>query len=127
MAFGAGKTRGRLGRVEGKRQRGTVPCRHAFSFDLPTPTRNQDYFANCTKQALEGKEVKDLLSNVGSGGGAAAPASGGAAGGATAAAEETKEEAKEEGTYHHHEISDEFAAVLPCRTSRESHANPCYR
>ena len=49
-------------------------------------------------QALEGKDVKDLLLNVGSGGGAAAaPAAGGAAGG-EAAAEETKEEEKEEGT-----------------------------
>ncbi|KAF3903811.1 hypothetical protein AA313_de0204782 [Arthrobotrys entomopaga] len=48
-------------------------------------------------KALEGKDVKDLLLNVGSGGGAAA--AGGApaaAGGAAAAAEETKEEAKEE-------------------------------
>merc|ERR1712169_144085 len=47
-------------------------------------------------KALEGKDVKDLLLNVGSGGGAAAaPAAGGAAGG-EAAAEETKEEEKEE-------------------------------
>ncbi|KAK0107109.1 60S acidic ribosomal protein P1 [Cadophora gregata] len=47
-------------------------------------------------KALEGKDVKDLLLNVGSGGGAAAaPAAGGAAGG-PAAAEETKEEEKEE-------------------------------
>ncbi|KAM0333367.1 hypothetical protein ACHAQA_002028 [Verticillium albo-atrum] len=46
-------------------------------------------------KALEGKDVKDLLSNVGSGGGAAAaPAAGGAAAGG--AAEEAKEEAKEE-------------------------------
>ncbi|KAH8671041.1 60s acidic ribosomal protein-domain-containing protein [Xylariales sp. PMI_506] len=52
-------------------------------------------------KALEGKDVKDLLSNVGSGGGAAA--AGGAAGGAAAggaaaeeAAEEEKEEEKEE-------------------------------
>ena len=44
-------------------------------------------------QALEGKDVKDLLSNVGSGGGAAAPAAGGAA---DAPAEEAKEEEKEE-------------------------------
>merc|ERR1712098_990409 len=43
-------------------------------------------------KALEGKDVKDLLLNVGSGG---APAAGGAAGG-EAAAEETKEEEKEE-------------------------------
>ena len=49
-------------------------------------------------QALEGKDVKDLLLNVGSGGGAAAaPTAGGAASGA-AAVEETKEEEKEEGT-----------------------------
>lgn len=47
-------------------------------------------------QALEGKDVKDLLSNVGSGGGAAAPAAGGAAA-AGGEAEEAKEEAKEEG------------------------------
>lgn len=48
-------------------------------------------------QALEGKDVKDLLLNVGSGGGAAAaPAAGGAASG-DAAAEAPKEEEKEEG------------------------------
>ncbi|WYZ41339.1 hypothetical protein EsH8_V_000234 [Colletotrichum jinshuiense] len=50
-------------------------------------------------KALEGKDVKDLLSNVGSGGGAAAPAAGGAAAGGAAteaAAEEPKEEEKEE-------------------------------
>jgi len=51
-------------------------------------------------KALEGKDVKDLLVNVGSGGGAA-PAAGGAApaaGGASdaPAAEEKKEEEKEE-------------------------------
>ena len=46
-------------------------------------------------KALEGKDVKDLLSNVGSGGGAAgAPAAAGAAAGgdAPAAAEEKKKE-----------------------------------
>jgi large subunit ribosomal protein LP1 len=53
-------------------------------------------------QALEGKDVKDLLLNVGSGGGAAAPAAGGAGGaaaGGAAAAEEpdAEEEKKEEG------------------------------
>jgi large subunit ribosomal protein LP1 len=50
-------------------------------------------------KALEGKDVKDLLMNVGSGGGAAAaPAAGGAAAGGAAAAEEApKEEEKEEG------------------------------
>ncbi|KAI5858192.1 60s acidic ribosomal protein-domain-containing protein [Durotheca rogersii] len=48
-------------------------------------------------KALEGKDVKDLLSNVGSGGGAAAAAAGpAAAGGAGAAAEEAKEEEKKE-------------------------------
>ncbi|KID76079.1 ribosomal protein P1 [Metarhizium brunneum] len=50
-------------------------------------------------KALEGKDVKDLLVNVGSGGGAAAPAAGGAAaagGDAAAPAEEEKAEEKEE-------------------------------
>jgi hypothetical protein len=48
---------------------------------------------------LEGKDVKDLLLNVGSGGGAAAPAAGGAAaGGDAGGAEAAKEEEKEEGT-----------------------------
>jgi large subunit ribosomal protein LP1 len=56
-------------------------------------------WASLLAKALEGKDVKDLLSNVGSGGGA--PAVGGApaaAGGAPAeaAAAETKEEKKEE-------------------------------
>ncbi|KAK7744566.1 hypothetical protein SLS53_003452 [Cytospora paraplurivora] len=46
-------------------------------------------------KALEGKDVKDLLTNVGSGGGAA-PAAGGAAAAAGGAAEETKEEEKVE-------------------------------
>ncbi|KAH8785556.1 60S acidic ribosomal protein P1 [Diaporthe sp. PMI_573] len=47
-------------------------------------------------KALEGKDVKELLTSVGSGGGAAAPAAGGAAGGAADAAEAPKEEAKAE-------------------------------
>jgi len=50
-------------------------------------------------KALEGKDVKSMLSNVGSGGGAAAaPGAGGAAagGGAAPAEEEAKEEEKEE-------------------------------
>ncbi|KAH6840655.1 60S acidic ribosomal protein P1 [Chaetomium sp. MPI-CAGE-AT-0009] len=53
-------------------------------------------WASLFAKALEGKDVKDLLSNVGSGGGAAAPAAGGAAAAAGGAAEEVKEEAKEE-------------------------------
>lgn len=50
------------------------------------------------EQALEGKDVKDMLLNVGSGGGAAAaPAAGGAtASGGAAAAEEKVEEKEEE-------------------------------
>ncbi|KAF2002661.1 ribosomal protein 60S [Amniculicola lignicola CBS 123094] len=48
-------------------------------------------------KALEGKDVKDLLLNVGSGGGAAPAAAGGAAsGGAAEAAAEEKAEEKEE-------------------------------
>jgi large subunit ribosomal protein LP1 len=51
-------------------------------------------------KALEGKDVKSMLSNIGAGGGAPAAAAGGApaaaAGGAAEpAAEEKKEEAKE--------------------------------
>ncbi|KAJ6612702.1 60s acidic ribosomal protein-domain-containing protein [Mycena sp. CBHHK59/15] len=54
-------------------------------------------WATLLAKALEGKNVKDLLSSVGSGGGA--PAVGGAAApaaGGAAAAEAPKEEAKEE-------------------------------
>ncbi|KAI9701607.1 MAG: 60S acidic ribosomal protein P1 [Candelina mexicana] len=48
-------------------------------------------------KALEGKNVKDLLLNVGSGGGAAAaPVSGGGSGGAGDAAPEEKPEEKKE-------------------------------
>lgn len=58
-------------------------------------------WASLLAKALEGKNVKDLLSNVGAGGGApavgAAPVAGGGGGApAAAAAEEAKEEAKEE-------------------------------
>ncbi|AEO63606.1 ad01fddb-eecb-4291-9a1a-61302e97463f [Thermothielavioides terrestris] len=54
-------------------------------------------WASLFAKALEGKDVKDLLSAVGSGGGAAAaPAAGAAAAAGGAAAEEVKEEAKEE-------------------------------
>nr|AEX60999.1 60S acidic ribosomal Phosphoprotein P1 [Cladosporium cladosporioides] len=47
-------------------------------------------------KALEGKDVKDLLLNVGSGGGAAPAAGGAAAGGAAAAADAPAEEKAEE-------------------------------
>jgi large subunit ribosomal protein LP1 len=60
-------------------------------------------WATLLAKALEGKNVKDLLANVGSGGGApvagGAPAAGGAGGAAAAEApkeEEKKEEEKEE-------------------------------
>ncbi|KAI0826042.1 60s acidic ribosomal protein-domain-containing protein [Irpex lacteus] len=59
-------------------------------------------WASLLAKALEGKNVKELLSNVGAGGGApaaGAPAAGGAAaaaGGDAPAAEEKKEEEKEE-------------------------------
>jgi len=61
-------------------------------------------------QALEGKDVKDMLLNVGSGGGAAAAPSGAAAGGASgdAPAEAKEEEKKEEGI-----------VATPCRTLRD--------
>ncbi|KAM0711802.1 hypothetical protein Q7P35_001171 [Cladosporium inversicolor] len=47
-------------------------------------------------KALEGKDVKDLLLNVGSGGGAAPAAGGAAAGGAAASADAPAEEKAEE-------------------------------
>ncbi|KAJ3761904.1 60S acidic ribosomal protein P1, partial [Lentinula raphanica] len=59
-------------------------------------------WASLLAKALEGKNVKELLSNVGSGGGAPAAVATSAAGGAGAAAaeapkeEEKKEEEKEE-------------------------------
>ncbi|KAG8803597.1 hypothetical protein FRC17_006156, partial [Serendipita sp. 399] len=59
-------------------------------------------WATLLAKALEGKNVKELLSNVGSGGGGpavgggAAPAAAGGGGGAAAAAEEKVEEKKEE-------------------------------
>ncbi|TPX06909.1 uncharacterized protein E0L32_002405 [Thyridium curvatum] len=53
-------------------------------------------WAQLFAKALEGKDVKDLLSNIGAGGGAAAPAAGGAAAAAGGAAEEAVEEKKEE-------------------------------
>ncbi|KAG5979448.1 60S acidic ribosomal protein P1 [Claviceps digitariae] len=62
-------------------------------------TTDTDADLNKNHQALEGKDIKDLLVNVGSGGGAAAPAAGGAAaasGDAAPAEEEKKEEEKEE-------------------------------
>lgn len=53
------------------------------------------------QQALEGKDVKDLLLNVGSGGGAAAaPGGGGAAASGGAGAAEEKEPEKEEGSLY---------------------------
>jgi len=55
-------------------------------------------WATLFAKALEGKDVKDMLLNVGSGGGAAAaPAAGGGGGGGGAAPEEApKEEEKKE-------------------------------
>ncbi|KAF2673726.1 ribosomal protein 60S, partial [Microthyrium microscopicum] len=54
-------------------------------------------WASLFAKALEGKDVKDLLLNVGSGGGAAAaPAAGGAGAAAGGEAEAAKEEEKEE-------------------------------
>ncbi|KAL6242058.1 hypothetical protein RBB50_010970 [Rhinocladiella similis] len=55
-------------------------------------------WATLFAKALEGKDVKEMLTNVGSGGGAAAaaPAAGGAAAGGAAEADAPAEEAKEE-------------------------------
>ncbi|PCH36033.1 ribosomal protein 60S [Wolfiporia cocos MD-104 SS10] len=53
-------------------------------------------WASLLAKALEGKNVKELLSNVGAGGGAPAVGAPAAAGGAAAAAEAPKEEEKKE-------------------------------
>lgn len=55
-------------------------------------------WANLLTKALEGKDIKELLTNVGAGGGpaAAAPAAAGGAAAAGGEAEEKKEEKKEE-------------------------------
>jgi hypothetical protein len=71
-------------------------------------------------QALEGKDVKDLLLNVGSGGGAAPAAAGGAAAGGDApAAEEAKEE-KEEGTLYQLLYQRIFTDIVPQRRKSQT-------
>jgi large subunit ribosomal protein LP1 len=62
-------------------------------------------WASLLAKALEGKNVKDLLSNVGSGGGA--PAAGGAAAPAAAAGGAAPEEKKEEKKEEEKEESDD--------------------
>jgi hypothetical protein len=68
-------------------------------YDTDDDEELEDMVANIAGQALEGKDVKDLLLNVGAGGGAAAaPAAGGAAAAAGGDAEPAAEE-KAEGTF----------------------------
>ena len=78
-------------------------CKGGLSAEDPASQIAPIWRANTyQQQALEGKNVKDMLLNVGSGGGAAAAPTGGAAGGAAAdaPAEEKQEEKKEEGGFH---------------------------
>lgn len=85
------------------------------SFRKGTPRRSRWRSAN-SNQALEGKNVKDILLNVGSGGGAAAAPSGGAgagAGGAVDAPEAKQEEKKEEGKRRFESMNWQFADELP--------------
>ena len=65
-------------------------------------------------KALEGRNIGDLLCNVGTpgSGGGGAPAAGGAAGGGDAAAEETKEEKKEEKKEESEESDDDMGFGL---------------
>jgi large subunit ribosomal protein LP1 len=65
-------------------------------------------WASLFAKALEGKDVKDMLLNVGSGGGAAAaaPAAGAPAGGGAEAAAPAEEEKKEEGKFGHTSMLD---------------------
>ena len=64
--------------------------------------KRAQYPASDTRQALEGKDVKDLLLNVGSGGGAAAAPTAGGAAPAAGGDAPAKEEEKEEGTLTQH-------------------------
>lgn len=65
----------------------------------PVGAHHAELASDVRPQALEGKDVKDLLLNVGSGGGAAAaaPAAGAGSGPAAEAAPAAEEEKKEEG------------------------------
>ncbi|KAF5345081.1 hypothetical protein D9756_011161 [Leucocoprinus leucothites] len=76
-------------------------------------------WASLLAKALEGKNVKDLLSNVGSGGGAPAAAAptGGAGAGGAAAAEAPKEEKKEE---KEEESDDDMVRLPPPLSSAEA-------
>ena len=81
-------------------------------------------WASLLAKALEGKDVKELLSNVGAGGGA--PAAGAAVGGGAAAAggaapEAAKEEAKEE----EKEESDDDMVCLICYRSNHHTNGSC--
>jgi large subunit ribosomal protein LP1 len=69
-------------------------------------------------QALEGKDIKDLLTNVGSAG-AAAPAGAAAAGGAAAPAEAAAEEKKEEGNDSIHEVVEKGTRNADFSTEKE--------
>ena len=66
-------------------------------------------WASLLAKALEGKDVKELLSNVGSGGGAPAAGAPAAAGGAAPAAEAPAEEKKEE---EKEESDDDMVGIL---------------
>lgn len=87
---------------------------------IPTQRRNGIGADILDLQALEGKDVKDLLLNVGSGGGAAAAAPSGGAAGGEAAAEETKEEEKEEGTESHKSPEFKIKRLTYCVAKEES-------
>ena len=70
-------------------------------------------WASLLAKALEGKNVKELLSNVGAGGAgpAAAPAAGGAAAGGAAAEAPKEEEKKEE---EKEESDDDMVRIITC-------------
>lgn len=76
-------------------------------------------WASLLAKALEGKDVKELLTNIGAGGGAAAPvaAAAGAAPAAGGAAEAPKEEEKKE---EEKEESDEDMVRFPLALLMES-------
>ncbi|KND88376.1 60S acidic ribosomal protein P1 [Tolypocladium ophioglossoides CBS 100239] len=69
-------------------------------------------------KALEGKDIKDLLVNVGSGGGAAAPAASGAAA-AGGDADALAAEEKEEGALQHYSLARHVLRLADNPTEKE--------
>jgi large subunit ribosomal protein LP1 len=78
-------------------------------------------WANLLAKALEGKDVKELLSNIGAGGGAPAAGAPAAAAGGAAAPEAAKEEEKKE--EEKEESDDDMVCVLSSLSTKCAHSS----